>query len=463
MHSPSLNFPPLRPVAVDLFAGAGGLSLGLEQAGFDVVSSVEYDPVHATTHGYNFPQTDVLCDDASRVSVESLRKSITTGWKNHHPEIEWSGEVDLVAGGPPCQGFSWMGKRRVDDVRNDLIFHFFRLTNALRPKYFLMENVPGIASGQHGELLDDLIARFRKAGYIVPPPQILNAAHYGVPQDRKRFILLGYREDVAPISHPQPYVRPVRAVRSTLTVVDEALPLGPTVWDAIGDIPDLDMFPSLASSDKVRLSKTTLAASALAASGYARRLNGSDADPTDFSYPRSHSQDWLTASAQTQHMQTSVARFAATEQGSTEKISRYLRLNEDGLCNTLRAGTGGERGAYTSPRPIHPRMARVVSVREAARLHSFPDWFRPHATKWNGFRQVGNAVPPLFGRAIGAEIIEALGFVPLKPEIVLDLVNESLLYMSMGATAGYSGASHDSMPKPRRRAKSVVEISGLAG
>jgi DNA (cytosine-5)-methyltransferase 1 len=452
-------------VAVDLFAGAGGLSLGLEQAGFDVVSSVEYDPVHATTHAFNFPHTDVLCDDAAKISVNTLLESIKAGWKKHHPDLEWSGKVDLVAGGPPCQGFSWMGKRQVDDARNDLIFHFFRLTNALQPKYFVMENVPGIASGQHSELLDDLISRFRKAGYVVPAPQILNAADYGVPQDRKRFILLGYREDMTPVSHPVPTVRPVRPVRSTLRPLTQDLPLGPSVWDAIGDLPDLDAFPSLAATDKVRLSKTTLAAAQLAASAYARRLSGSEPDAADFSHPRVHNPDWLTSSMQTKHTQTSVERFAATEQGTSEKISRFLRLNEMGLCNTLRAGTGGERGAHTSPRPIHPRKARVLSVREAARLHSFPDWFRLHATKWNGFRQIGNAVPPLFGRAIGAEVMKALGAEPTKPTESLELTDEKLLHMSMGEAATYAGARHDSIPRSRRQSQIDRErvISELAG
>jgi DNA (cytosine-5)-methyltransferase 1 len=435
--------------------------LGLEQAGFDVVSSVEYDPVHATTHAYNFPLTDVLCDDAAQLSEDKLRSSIQRGWSNHNPGIEWDGAVDLVAGGPPCQGFSWMGKRKVDDARNDLIFHFFRLVNALKPRYFVMENVPGIASGQHKELLDDLIRRFQKAGYVVPEPQILNAAHYGVPQDRKRYILIGHRSDVAPVTHPVPVVQPARAVRATMHLPEGAeLPSGPTVWDAIGDLPNLDDFPSLGSSDKVRLSSARLKEMEMAASSYARRLIGVDADPTDFSHPRVWATSWLTSSAQTQHTLVSKERFAATPQGQSEKISRFLRLNEMGLCNTLRAGTGGERGAHTSPRPIHPRYSRVLSVREAARLHSFPDWFRLHSTKWNGFRQIGNAVPPIFGRAVGAVIMEALGLVPVKPAVGLELTDENLLYMAMTEATTYSGASHDSIPKSRRQSREALAKAG---
>lgn len=450
-----------RPVAVDLFAGAGGLSLGLEQAGFDVVSSVEYDPVHATTHAFNFPLTDVLCDDAADLSEEKLRSSIKRGWTNHHPETTWDGSVDLVAGGPPCQGFSWMGKRQVDDARNDLIFHFFRLVNALKPRYFIMENVPGIASGQHKELLDDLILRFEDAGYKIPKPQILNAAHYGVPQDRKRYILMGHLADTAPVAHPLPVVQPARAVRATVQMPSVGvLAPGPTVWDAIGDLPNLDDFPSLKGSDKVHLSGARLKQMDLAASPYARMLNGSDDDPTDFSHPRVWSPSWMTSSAQTQHTSMSTERFASTPQGQVERISRFLRLSELGLCNTLRAGTGGERGAHTSPRPIHPRFPRVLSVREAARLHSFPDWFRLHSTKWNGFRQIGNAVPPIFGRAVGATIIEALGIEPIRPTERLELTDENLLYMGMKEATKYSGANHESIPKSRRQSRDELAKAG---
>lgn len=462
MRSQSFVQGPLehhRPIAVDLFAGAGGLSLGLEQAGFDVVTSVEYDPVHATTHAYNFPLTEVLCDDIGNLPVEALRRSVEAGWNNHHADLPWDGSVDLVAGGPPCQGFSWIGKRRVDDARNDLIFHFFRLVNSLRPKYFVMENVPGIAAGEHKELLADLIGRFEDAGYVVPAPHILNAAHYGVPQDRRRFILMGYRRDVAPVMHPAPTARPVRPVRSTYVARTDDLPLGSTVWEAIGDLPNLDSLPVLAATDKAKLTRAQSKSIELAASSYARKLRELEVDPLDFSHPRQWDPEWITSSWQTKHTEKSITRFALTEQGQTEKISRFLRLAEGGLCNTLRAGTGGERGAHTSPRPLHPRFARVLSVREAARLHSFPDWFRLHATKWNGFRQIGNAVPPMLGRAIGRAVMEALGETPSRPTDVLELPDEHLLYMAMGEATRYAGATHESIPKSRRRSREDLHVA----
>jgi DNA (cytosine-5)-methyltransferase 1 len=168
----------------------------------------------------------------------------------------------------------------------------------------------------------------------------------------------------------------------------------------------------------------------------------------------------LTSSARTVHTATSIARFAATPQGEVEPVSRFLRLAEDGLCNTLRAGTGAERGAFTSPRPIHPRLARVISVREAARLHSFPDWFRLHATKWNGFRQIGNAVPPRLGRALGGAIVRALELELTKPTTVLEPGDDSLLRLAMKDAAAQVGAHHGSIPLSRRRSQER-QIAGL--
>lgn len=454
---------PFRPAAIDLFAGAGGLSLGLEQAGFDVLAALEYDPVHATTHERNFPLTDVLCRSATDVSADELRASVARGWERHHPGSDWDGHVDLVAGGPPCQGFSWIGKRQVDDARNDLVFHFFRLVDALRPTYFVMENVPGMASGAHKELLDDLIAKFERAGYHVEPPRILNAADYGVPQDRRRLILIGNLSDATPATHPAPLFRPVRPVRShaRFTLATD-LHSGPSVWDALGDLPDLDRYKALLDSDKVKLPAKTHDRQERAASTYARRLAELDPDPLDFSHPRVWDPQWLTSSMRTVHTELSVSRFAATQPGQVEPVSRFLRLPPDGLSNTLRAGTGGERGAFTSPRPIHPTLPRVISVREAARLHSFPDWFRFHATKWNGFRQIGNAVAPLMGRAIGAAVMAALGVTPSRPDQALQPGGEDLLWLSMKDAATRIGADHNHIPKSRRVSRDMLAAEAAA-
>lgn len=437
-----------RPIAIDAFAGGGGLSLGLEQAGFDVAASVDYDPVHVATHAYNFPHTDVLCASVADLSADALLAAAGRG-ATAHGRTDWDGDVDLIAGGPPCQGFSMIGKRQLGDDRNELIFHFWRLVDQIRPRYFVMENVPGMASGAHGALLDELADRFRGSGYrLAPSPTILNAAWYGVPQGRKRLVLVGARDDQEPFRYPDPVSRPAIAPAGW---GNPGLPAGPTVADAIADLPDLDGFEDLLAGDEVRLDPALADLMRQAQSGYVLRLNGTERDPADRSYPRAWDPTVLTSSARTVHTALSVSRFAATVPGRTEPVSRFLRLDPDGLCNTLRAGTGAERGAHTSPRPIHPSMPRVISVREAARLHSFPDWFRLHGTKWHGFRQIGNAVPPLLGRAVGQAVADALGVRPARPRRTVESGDPRFLTMTMTEAARAFGADRSSMPGQRTR------------
>lgn len=440
-----------RPTAVDLFSGAGGLSLGLEQAGFDVVASVEYDPVHAAVHEFNFPQTEVLCRDLATLDAEELNEAAVRGRIRHRHPHRWDGEIDLIAGGPPCQGFSLIGKRLIDDPRNRLVFHFFRLVTELRPRYFVMENVPGMKVGGHSSILERLIAEFEAEGYsVVRPVETLNAADFGVPQDRTRVFVLGAREDQGLPSYPAPTVLPVGR-RARIPEGGEQLEPGPTVWEAIGDLPDLDTFPELWKTDEVELTSEQLTESEQRARSYARRLRGMENDPLDLAHPRDWPRRLLTSSMRTRHTPLSIERFSATRPGDVEPISRFLRLQPDGLCNTLRAGTGSERGAYTSPRPIHPFLPRVLSVREAARIHSFPDWFRLHRTKWHGFRQIGNAVAPLVARAVGSVIAEALRVNPPTPAVSVPLGDPLLLELRMTDAAAHFEVDLSAIPPQRTR------------
>jgi DNA (cytosine-5)-methyltransferase 1 len=450
------NSSPRRPLAVDLFAGAGGLSLGLEQAGFDVAAAVEYDPVHAATHEFNFPHTEVLCADVSApLTALQINAAVRKGMAAHGHDVDsWDGELDLVAGGPPCQGFSFIGKRLLDDKRNQLVFHFFRLVRELRPRYFVMENVPGMAKGGHASILGKLIDEFESVGYRFPTEhkyRILNAANFGVPQDRLRLFLIGTRDDQETLAEPpSPTVRPVPK-RVGERDREAELFNGPTVMDAIGDLPNLNLFPTLLKSDEVKLSARRLASCEEAASSYARSMRNPASDTDDFSHPRTWDPDRLTSSMRTVHSFKSTSRFRRTLPGHTEPISRYYKLDAGGLSNTLRAGSGSERGAFTSPRPVHPASPRVLSNREAARLHSFPDWFRLHATKWHGFRQIGNAVAPLVGRAVGKEVVRALGIEPERPEQQFELGAVELLWLNMSAAAVRYGAVKSALPEPRRR------------
>jgi len=390
-----------RPIGIDLFAGAGGLSLGFEQAGFDIAAAVEIDPIHCATHEYNFPYSQTICASVVDLTGAEIRK---------RAKLE-NCDIDAVFGGAPCQGFSMIGKRALDDPRNQLVFHYVRLVEELKPKYCVFENVKGLTLGQHSEFLTELIDALVAAGYDVTLPyKVLNAADYGVPQDRRRLFLLGARRGLPVPQYPVPVDNPA------------------TVWEAIGDLPDADRFAGLKGSDTVRTRWNTK-------NQYARRLRGLESDLGDFGYVREFDLDLLTSSLRTQHAELSKKRFLETAHGKTEPVSRFRKLPPDGLCNTLRAGTDSARGAFTSPRPIHPFLPRVITVREAARLHSYPDWFRFHATKWHGFRQIGNSVPPLLARAVAKEIVKALKIEPVKPVETLRQENDELLSLDMGGAA----------------------------
>ena len=377
-----------RPIGIDLFAGAGGMTLGFEQAGFDIPVSVELDPIHCATHKFNFPFWSILCRNLVDITGDEIRQ--LSNIQNR--------EIDVVFGGPPCQGFSMMGKRTLDDPRNALISHFFRLVLELKPKYFVMENVQGLTVGKYQIFLQEVLDKLSKNGYQVQQPyQVLNAAHYGVPQNRERLFILGCQNGLILPNYPQ-------------SQTDKKLENYITVWDAIGDLPEVEKYVELLEKDWVTAEKDYGKPSK-----YARKLRSLKRLNNDYSYKREYDRTILTSSLRTRHTPKSIARFSATAPGKIEPVSRFYRLNPHGICNTLRAGTPSSRGAYTSPRPIHPFTPRCITVREAARLHSYPDWFRFHVTKWHGFRQVGNSVPPLLAKAVAQEIIHALNIQPLKP------------------------------------------------
>jgi len=404
-----------RPIGIDLFAGAGGLSLGFEQAGFDIAAAVEIDPIHAATHEFNFPKCATLCTDIAKIDGAEIRKR--AGIDNR--------QVAVVFGGAPCQGFSTIGKRALDDPRNGLVFHFVRIVEEIRPRYFVFENVKGLTLGSHRGFLDELIEALSERYNLVLPYRVLNAADYGVPQDRRRLFLIGARKGERLPKYPDP------------------LPKRVTVRDAIGDIPDADRFPSLFDDDTVR-------AKFGKPSAYARRLRGLDNEPADYAYRREFDPMLLTSSLRADHTPLSRTRFAATAYGATEPVSRFHKLDPAGVCNTLRAGTASDRGAFTSPRPIHYDYPRCITVREAARLHSYPDWFRFHVTKWHGFRQIGNSVPPILGQAVASAVLAAMREKPILPAGALALGPDRLLKFGMSDAAAYYGVPDDTIAKRRR-------------
>lgn len=369
-----------RPIGIDLFAGVGGMSLGFEQAGFYVAAAVELDPINVATHKQNFPHCETIQADLSRLSGRSLLEKARLS----------AGSVDVVFGGPPCQGFSLIGKRQAQDERNQLLFHFARLVREIKPSYFVLENVPGLLLGNAIASFRSFRQRIRKAGYdIVEPVRILNAMEFGIPQNRQRVFLLGFKKDA-----PRPqYPEPVFNDRGTQSM--------PTVWEAIGDLSHIDRCPDTLQSDRYT---GKIGAPSL----YVKSLGDREAATCNCQLHSKPYNPGLGGCFRTNHSRATRRRFAATAPGTAENISRYYRLDRNGVAPTLRAGTGPDHGSHTAARPIHPTAPRCITTREAARLHSFPDWFEFHPTKWHGFRQVGNSVPPLLARAVAIKLITTL-------------------------------------------------------
>ena len=402
-----------RPVAIDLFSGAGGLSLGLEQAGFDVILAIDRDPHHVATFRRNFPQATVVCADIARLDGRAIRRVIGDV------------EVDLICGGPPCQGFSHIGKRHSSDPRNVLMQHFVRLVLQLRPKAFLMENVPGLQSMWIRSWFEDALERLNSAGYrITKPVRSLDASHFSVPQRRKRLFVIGTRNEFETlVTYPSSSCR--------------HRPSSTSVWNALRDLPSLSGREELFDRDVWPY--RPMPASRL--HPYAALARGEVIDPCDLAYPRVWNRRSCSGCSRVKHRPDVVRLYAATARGAMVPSHNLPKLAPRGLAPTLRAGTDGEHGSFNAPRPIHPYQPRCISVREAARLHGFPDWFGFFPAKWHAHRQIGNSVCPPVARALGFAIRRALRLRASRPSKELELC--------------------DKFEVPKRRGKRVQRISQL--
>jgi DNA (cytosine-5)-methyltransferase 1 len=372
------QYPKTRPRIADLFCGAGGMSLGFEQAGFDIAVGIEADGHHVAAHHRNFPYSKTVCTSVTTVDAAKMR------------EFAGGDEIDVIIGGPPCQGFSNMGHRDAADARNSLIGEFARIVLDVRPKAFVMENVPAILSGDTRPLLDRVIEMFEEGGYTITKPlRVLTASDFGVPQARSRLFVLGLRSDLpGKIDYPDG------------PCPDQ--PARPTVLEAIGDLPDIERSEKLFKCDLAKYDKKPQSA-------YARIARGVEADPSDASYPRGWKTSLCSGCLRTAHAEASVALYRATPPGVMVPGHKLPRLDPGGLAPTLRAGSDSTRGSYTAPRPIHPLLPRCITTREAARLHGYPDWFMFFPTKWHAYKQVGNSVCPPVARAVGRQVMKALG------------------------------------------------------
>jgi DNA (cytosine-5)-methyltransferase 1 len=340
-------------VIVDLFSGAGGFSLGAHQAGFKDVLAVDKDRILTSAYGLNFPGAKLLHADISRLKAEKVRKKA-------------NGPIIGVIGGPPCQAFSEIGRKNPDDLRRHLVRHFFRLVSELKPKFFVMENVPGLVFDRHVGILEDALANLPKR-YRVLDPLLLNSLDFGAPTVRKRVFVVGFDPDRMEALTP-----------SNFSVTQEH---PTTVRNAIGDLRTVKFV-----KEDERGYDLWRYAQPGRVSAYALGLRGTTQQ--------------FTGHRATIHTRAVKRRFAKVEPGTMDAVGKHPRLSWDGQCPTLRAGTGSDRGSFQSVRPIHPSEPRVITAREAARLQGFPDGFVFHPTTWHSFRMIGNSVSPIVACSI---------------------------------------------------------------
>lgn len=348
----------MKPTVIDLFAGVGGLSLGFEQAGFEIALANEFDPSIADAYKRNRPGTRMIVEDITKLPIDE-----TFG--------PYEGKVTAVIGGPPCQGFSQKGQRKsIKDPRNFLFRYYFDVVNRVKPPYFVIENVPNLLTTEDGYFKQEIIELFSGIGYSVSSG-VLCAADFGVPQDRHRTCIIGKRGNSA-VSLPKPNG------------------MHTTIWEAISDLSYLE--------------------------------SGEGEEIQDYRYPPQskyqevlrRGSDKLYNHVATRHSKLTLERLSMIppEHGKemlppehhTKSIysGTWCRMKKDGIAKTIttRYDTPSS-GEFT-----HPYLNRAITTREAARIQSFPDTFHFFGAKSSQMKQVGNAVPPLLGRAIAERIIE---------------------------------------------------------
>lgn len=373
-------FLPFQPKVVDLFAGVGGLSLGAARAGFQVCLAVEIDKHALSGHKTNFPNTKHLSVDILHLTGEKLLAEINVGL----------GELEGLIGGPPCQGFSTIGKRSIADPRNDLFIKFFEICNQCQPKFFVAENVLGILDKKNETIREEALS-FVKEDYYLLDPFILNASEYGAPTTRRRVFFIGYKKN---------FLQPFSINDFLQKKVDQPIFVNEALRGLPSDI-NYDQQNNKEGWQPVEIPPT---------SDFWNRVSGNIphglGDP--IAIAKLQNDKKVSGFLGTRHSELVQKRYANLKPGEQDKISKSLRLKADGFCPTLRAGTGSERGSYQAVRPIHPTLARVITPREAARLQGFPDWFQFSPTKWHSFRQIGNSVSPILAEAIFSVIYSKL-------------------------------------------------------
>ena len=386
-----------RLTAIDLFAGAGGLSCGLEMAEFHSLFASDIHQVYCDTYQHNHPETYIYRKDIRDLPAEEITS--ITGLR--------PGELDLLAGGPPCQGFSINAPiRTMDDRRNHLFLDFMRITAHLMPKCVLIENVPGIVSMDNGGVVAAIVRELEDLDYKVEY-RILFAGHYGVPQSRYRTVFLATREDIA-IEFPHPThnaaSRPnfTRGRELTLDILPLFSPnLKPytTAWDAISDLPPIE----------AGISEADLFYESEPQNEYQTLMREKRSDLTNHHAGRLASINlerlkYIPQGGSWRDIPFDLLPAGMKRARRSDHTKRYGRLDPNGLCSTVLTKCDPHWGSF-----FHPTQDRVLSVREAARIQSFPDHYVFLGKVIQQYEQVGNAVPPLLARAIGQVIAKSLG------------------------------------------------------
>lgn len=359
-----------KPIGIELYVGAGGLSLGCEQAGFDVIYAVENDRYAAETYMKNRQDKSVYVDtrDIRKISPLEILKKL--GLKK--------GELGFVIGGPPCQGFSIsnMRTRNMNNPQNCLVFKFVEFLEKLKPKWFLMENVGGLDNFENGKLKERLINRFRKIGYTTECA-ILNAANFGVPQNRNRIFFVGNR-----VGQSMKFIETIKSKKKKKIV---------TVHEAISDLPHLENGHNISQMHYNGGGKPHNRYQAmLRKKTNGKVLNNIVSHNSDLVLERykyiSQGKNILALKEKAPHLITNYKNVDNCHHWI------YLRLPPHKPSVTI--------NNYRKNMLIHPEQNRGLSVREAARLQSFPDDYVFYGSIGFQQQQVANAVPPLMAKAV---------------------------------------------------------------
>lgn len=384
---------------IDLFAGAGGLSEGLSEADFHSLFASEIVPVYADTYKKNHPSAVVHTADIRELDADKVRNDLGLD----------RGQLDLIAGGPPCQGFSINAPvRSVLDERNHLFKEYLRFVDAFAPRAILIENVPGLVSFEDGDTLHAILNSLAELGYGADV-RILGAPFYGVPQMRWRTIILGVRGRTLPsTAYPEPiYHAPIRAnFTSTFdgaSIIKEPSPEAnanfTTVEQAIGDLPVLKSGEKGAEVKEYRTEPTC---------EYQRRSRVGTAGVYNHEAPRLSQinmkrLEYIKPGGNWTDIPDELLPKGMQRARKSDHTKRYGRVTPDGLASTILTKCDPHWGAF-----FHYDQNRSFTVREAARLQSFPDHFVFTGNIAEQYAQVGNAVPPLLAQAVGLSLKSVL-------------------------------------------------------